>query len=439
MRWTLGLAIGLTGCPGWRETEPSAPHAEHGNAEPTPKAARDRPARRDGRFRKAPADPTLEALEAIGYVQGSQEASEARGVTLHDVDRAVPGFNLYTSGHETAAFLMDMNGEVQHRWRASWSLLFPQDRRVRRENARFWRRATLLDDGSVLGIFEGLGIVRVGLDGHVLWALDNGAHHDLDVVNDQVWLLARTTTVVPEVHPTETILEDAIVRLDLATGEETARISLIKALHDSGHPTLQLVQDEEAHKGDVLHTNSIDWLDAEEAAAIPGAEAGHLLVSFLAIDELAVIDPESGLATWTATGPFHRQHDPHVLGSDLLLFDNHAAPERSRVRALDPATLTERWGWSGPDGIPLFSDSCGAVTPLPGGNLLVTESDAGRAWEITAEGEVVWSFVSPHRAGKRSALVATLFEVVRLPTLPAPLQAVIEAHAASGLKDHRNR
>ena len=39
----------------------------------------------------------------------------------------------------------------------------------------------------------------------------------------------------------------------------------------------------------------------------------------------------------------------------------------------------------------------------------------GRAIEITPEGKRAWEFVSPHRAGRRGELIATLFDLVRYP------------------------
>ncbi len=35
--------------------------------------------------------------------------------------------------------------------------------------------------------------------------------------------------------------------------------------------------------------------------------------------------------------------------------------------------------------------------------------------EVTPDGDVVWEFRSPHRAGERGEYVATLFELARLP------------------------
>ena len=40
---------------------------------------------------------------------------------------------------------------------------------------------------------------------------------------------------------------------------------------------------------------------------------------------------------------------------------------------------------------------------------------SGRAFEITPAGQRVWEYVNPHRAGERQELIATLFELVRLP------------------------
>jgi hypothetical protein len=37
----------------------------------------------------------------------------------------------------------------------------------------------------------------------------------------------------------------------------------------------------------------------------------------------------------------------------------------------------------------------GAQQRLPNGNTLITESEAGRLLEVTADGEVVWEYINP--------------------------------------------
>jgi hypothetical protein len=63
---------------------------------------------------------------------------------------------------------------------------------------------------------------------------------------------------------------------------------------------------------------------------------------------------------------------------------------------------------------------------LDNGNTLITESCAGRAFEVSRNGTVVWEFFSPHRAGDRGELVAALFDVIRLPTWPAWLEDEVD-------------
>ena len=52
---------------------------------------------------------------------------------------------------------------------------------------------------------------------------------------------------------------------------------------------------------------------------------------------------------------------------------------------------------------------------LPNGNTLITESDGGRALEVTPDRRIVWEFFNPHRAGEQGEYIATLFELLRLP------------------------
>ena len=74
-----------------------------------------------------------------------------------------------------------------------------------------------------------------------------------------------------------------------------------------------------------------------------------------------------------------------------------------------------RWTFGGEPPESLFSVFCGAASRLANGNTLITESCNGRALEVTSSGAVVWSFLSPHRAGDSDELVAALFEVERIP------------------------
>ena len=115
-------------------------------------------------------------------------------------------------------------------------------------------------------------------------------------------------------------------------------------------------------------------------------------------------------------GSFEGQHDPKVIpNGNLLLFDNRGRGNASSVLELDPLTGETVWEYHGTPEAPFFSLTCGTAERLPNGNTLVTESDSGRAFEVTRAGEIVWEFWNPQRAGENGEYIATLFEVVRLP------------------------
>jgi len=241
------------------------------------------------------------------------------------------------------------------------------------------------------------------------------AHHDLHVTRDgDIYVLTRQAHVAPRIDPQKPILEDFISILD-AEGKEKKRISMLESLERSEFNHLWDPAD--ARMGDLFHTNTLELLDGRIAHELPAFAAGSVLTSLLIPDLIAVVDLEQEKVVWATKGSFKKQHDPKILASGrLLLFDNRGNLPHARVLEFDPAhpdTLT--WQFGGSQENPFSSFNCGTAERLPNGNTLITESDGGRAFEVTPEKETVWEFYNPHRAGDDQELIATLFELVRLP------------------------
>jgi hypothetical protein len=168
--------------------------------------------------------------------------------------------------------------------------------------------------------------------------------------------------------------------------------------------------------GDVFHTNAIEVLDGRHAARSVAFAAGNILVSVREISVVAVVDLSRSAVVWALTGLWRFQHEPTLLDNgNLLVYDNAGLPERSRVLEIDPLSQSLKWSYGGRDEEPLFTFLCCSCRRLGNGNTLITESDNGRALEVTPDGRVVWEYINPHRAGPNGELIATLFEVVRLP------------------------
>lgn len=415
------LALGAAAC-GGGAAEPESTGGGTGGATPGEEALEiaaetNRSAGPKGRWNQSQGDldPALleqiRELESIGYAAGSTEAPAAVGVVRSDAQRLAPGLNFVVSGHAPEALLVDAAGEVLHTWsrdiRSVWS-----DWRVARPNIYqdFWRRAFPLEDGGILAIYESLGLVRLDARSELVWSYDGLAHHDLDVDPEgRIYVLTRRVSRVPDVDPDRPILEDFVTVLD-AGGEELESVSLIECMRNSEFSDLL-----PGLQGDVFHTNTLEWLDGRHAQRSPVFARGNVLVSMRELDLIAIVDLEERAIVWGRRGRWRKQHQPVLLeNGHVLVFDNLSRPDRSTLIEIDPLSGEERWSYGDAEGEAFFSQTCGTGQRLPNGNTLITESDNGRALEVTAGGELVWEYRSPFRAGARGELVATLFEVVRL-------------------------
>jgi len=392
-----------------------------------PRAEAAEPPAPPGRWRQAPSSEPqvglsaeqlaeIEDLEAIGYLSGSVLASGRTGVTVLDSERAHPGLNLVVSGHAPEAYLMDMEGRILHRWARTFDSIWPQLKVTRkvRKNGHMWRRAHLYPDGDLLAIFEGIGLVRLDRASGVEWAFGENAHHDVDVGPEgRIYVLTRSARLVPRFHPSKPVLEDFVTVLS-PEGDPMRRVSVLAALADS--PFASTLDRARATGGDILHTNTVELLDGSQTDRSGAFRRGNVLVSMRNLDLLAILDLEHEEAVWALTGTWRAQHQPVLLeGGTMLLFDNAVGrPGGSRVLELDPLGGEVVWSYeAGPDGR-FFSRCCGSNQRLPNGNTLITETDYGRAFEVTADGAVVWEYLSPFRTGGQGELVASLFEVVRI-------------------------
>jgi hypothetical protein len=370
----------------------------------------------------------IEQLGAIGYLSGSEPAGAPTGAVTHDPERVEPGLNFLTSGHGPVALLMDMRGEVLHEWRAEFAQVFPQhpDRdRAMEPHRNFWRDAVLFPNGDILVIWELFGLFKLDRNSRVLWAVAEHVHHDLQITDaGEIAHLQAKRRMISGI-PEKPAIEDYIVVRDEA-GRELRRLAMSDALRNADWLGLRRVFWARAldrgyglkGKGlfDPFHTNSLRLLSALEAARLGEPfRAGDALVSFAMLDTIALLDMETGTTRWWQQGPFGMQHQPQPTpDGEIILFNNFLTAERSSVVTLDPETRQVIREYSGPEAEPLYSRRSGRVQVLPNGNVLIVETDGGRALEVTPAGELVWQYRSPYRAGKNRDLVANLYSLDRV-------------------------
>jgi hypothetical protein len=347
----------------------------------------------------------------------SPQRGPDKGVTVHDPARAQAGVTLYTSGHEAAAYLISMDGEVLHEWRRPFSTVWDESAAVRRpqpDSHVYFRKAVVYPNGDLLAIYEGAGdtpygygLVKLDRDSEVIWSYLGSTHHDIDIGPDGR-IYALTHAFVDE--PLEGYgllasprLDDFLVVLS-PDGDELEKISLIHAVAASEYQHLLHTVASFA-LADPLHTNTVDVISEEAAANFAFGQAGQILLSFRELGAIAVLDLESQELVWLARGYWLGQHDPDILpNGNVLLFDNHGnfdQPEgRSRVIEFDPRTMAIVWQYAGSPELPFESSIRSSQQRLGNGNTLITESSAGRILEVTPAGDIVWQFVNPIRGGE---------------------------------------
>lgn len=339
-----------------------------------------------------------ELLEALGYVDGTEDEDESEGVVLHDRERAWQGLNFYASRKQSRAQLLDMDGKVLHTWKGP--------------KTTGWQHVTLLPDGDLLVLEKDKQLFRIDKDSKLLWTFRARVHHDLDVAPDgTIWVLARRFVERPRLHPRRTV-EDYVQVLS-ADGEPLREISVLDALLDS--PYAFLVNDSDAltaihyddtHRKmqkpyDVLHTNHLELLDGTAADKNPAFRAGNLLLNTRITETPFVLDPETREIEWLwGTSALMYPHHPTVTPEGtVLIFNNGVEETGSQILEVDPGTNDIVWAY-GPEKH-FFSAYRGSNQRLPNGNTLITESDTGYVFEVDPKGETVWEFRNPHRKGRR--------------------------------------
>lgn len=355
--------------------------------------------------------PEVQALRSVPYIgETDDDADEPEtGVTLHDRNRAQPGYNLYSVHQRCNAVLMDMDGRVVREWHA------PGHR---------WSNVELLPDGDLLAIGD-LGpkgadggesryLIRFDFNGAIRWQRTLPIHHDVELQDDGSLLaLQFQLRDEPEIHPTISTRDDELVRLS-ADGGVVERMSLLDAVRRADDLFPLQRNEPSTMRGqtwiDLFHANAVERQPfAALAEREPLYSRDHVLVCFRHQDRVCIVDwPERRIVWAWGLGELAGPHDAHWLANgNLLIFDNGLGRGWSRVIELNPLTREIVWEFRTDPPESFYTASKGSNQRLANGNTLIASSDDGIAFEITPAGEQVWRFVCPDKGvrGKRASIV----------------------------------
>jgi len=359
------------------------------------------------------------------------------------------GYTLFSPDLYTTTYLIDILGEVVHRWDTEFR---PGMSAYLLENGNLLRTAQDNPGDRFFAGGSGGRVQEIDWDGSVVWdfAYNSDAHflhHDIATLpSGNILMVAweyfdKDAAIAagrdPEQVDDQGLWIDGLIEVDPSSDEIVWSWSVFD----------HLVQDRDPSRDNYgVVADSLDKIDFNNVPPFGGpmggmnpdwnhinavdynAELDQIVVSSAHQNEVWVIDRTSGdivyrwgqPANYGASGTleFSGQHDAKWIAEglrgegNLLIFDNGLFEGRSRVVEIAPPygvgggyerVPGQAWGpnepeWTYSDPGAFFSSHLSGANRLPNGNTLVCEGVAGRFFEVTSEGEVVWEYVNPVNA-----------------------------------------
>jgi hypothetical protein len=358
---------------------------------------------------------------------------DGEGVIRFEEPRAEPGLTLLTGFFEDTneLRLISNDGSVVNRWPVSFSAIFPDPEHILpspQRPATDWNTdlhgALALPDGSVVFNFEYGGLVKLDRCGAVLWTVPLMTHHSIELTETgTLWVPGRKWVEGESGYPPleAPYYEDTLLEIS-RDGEILREISALGLFFKNGLEYLLLsngsfeVTAVNGQHREVVHLNDIEPLSSEMAPLFPQFSPGDLLLSFRHFNLIMVVDPETETVKFHQTGPWIRQHDPDFTSTGRVsLFNNNVDNDEGRVFGgsnlleVDPESREIATLFPTVEGESWYTQVRGKHQILENGNTLIVESRAGRIFETTRGGRIVWEFINRYDADE----VAQVSDAVR--------------------------
>jgi hypothetical protein len=340
------------------------------------------------------------------------------------------------------AYVVDGRGTVLHTWSHTSGQPRPEDEPP--SYLRGWNHVHVDGDANLFAIVPLRSLLKLTPASELEWSCDVAAHHDLAIHDDGVILVLTETprrvvvggcvcvvldNLVTLIDPggavkgevslydvlrtdpsLRRLIDDSIRRrnedfrcrgwptpddhVPLAVARETRAILKTANYHGDRRRALQRLRDLPGSPCDVLHTNTLELVDAHPRGLW---ERGDVLLCVRELNTIAVVDLARARVRWRwGAGELSAPHQPSVLPEGwVLVFDNGRDLGRTRLLAVDPSTGEVVWSWSAEPPQSFFCPLAGGCERLANGNLLVTNSTAGGAFELSMDGRIVWRLTLP--------------------------------------------
>jgi len=349
----------------------------------------------------------LQKLASLPYSSFviNEENQKKSGVVLNNKN-ACPGYNLFLSRYSRKISLINMDGEIAYKWKPALSL-----RRFFPPLPTIWEYRKIDREGNLLIIAVGKKLVKLDKNSNIIWKIKGGFHHEIELLdNGSMFVLERKKEIVKFENEKKSIWNDYLVLIS-NEGKIIKKVSVYKLFNKeltkkSFERAFSIYkkrwQDRTRLKLgiktflDPFHTNTIKIIKKD----IEGiAKKGDILVCFCYINLIAIINFEKEKVLWTWEEGKKILDGPHypiqLENGNILIYDNGRDRNWSKILELNiPSNkIVWQYGSSDKNNEEYFSSIWGGTCQeLENGNILITDSDHGHAFEITKEKKKVWEF-----------------------------------------------
>ncbi len=338
------------------------------------------------------------------------------GAVIYDQSKMSPGVTLVTGfwqDHDwtPGVKLLDAEGKTLHYWPVDPPRVWPKNPYYdvaagsKEFKGNYVHGSYLYPNGDLVINIEYLGMFKLDTCGSIKWRLPYRTHHSITPDDDGNLWASGMKWVEPGDKRAETFpglvapfVESTAIKVS-PDGKLLKEISLLEALYKQDYKYLfwkyGMIEE------DIAHLNDVEPLSAKMADQYPGFAPGDLAVSFRLLDAVFVMDQDGNIKWYDSQTTIH-QHDPDFEGNGwLTVFDNRDDYSNkgltlggSRIVALNLVTHESRVLYPTGNSQSFYTKAGGKHQLLPNGNRLITESRAGRIFEVTAAGELVWEWIN---------------------------------------------
>ncbi len=332
------------------------------------------------------------------------------GARFYNAGKSYGGYNLFEGK------LIDMGGDLVRNWSSIYLGIID-------DNGDYYAQECY--ECSTWG--------RYSWDDEVIWEKEIPIHHEIVLTEDSVFTFTKEVVEYNE----RDVEFDVILEFD-KEGTLLGRFSLwdnlkmFQQFHDKleldAPPSFFIPEDHKKNKSiwggeyDYYHLNAMSFLPSNALENKTGIDSfgnevkpfqeGNWLISFRHGSMLFILDKDTKGIVWfvnqfSIEDEIQGQHAPWMLpDGTILIFDNGRYREFSRVIAINPINLDVVWEYKSDD---FYTLSQGYVQFLSNGNLVITEAEEGRVFELTPDKEIVWEFYHPDKQNEKNSVAEEKF------------------------------